>query len=84
MTEPQAIRFACLIQALVSRTSGDYSAPNDGFCEVCPNHGEQFRSSGQSLTYVLGAVIERLVREGHLPDAAVLEEIRAFRQEVGL
>jgi hypothetical protein len=84
MNHEQAIRYACLIQALVTRTIGDYSVPNDGFCDHCPNKGETFQSSGQSASYVLDAVIEKLRRDGHEPDAAVMSLVPEVEQQCGI
>ena len=73
MTREEAIRYACRIQGLVYRSIGDYTKPSDCFCHTL--HGWTFAHAGETLDYIKTAVIERLVKDGHRLDEAMLAEL---------
>jgi hypothetical protein len=77
MNPNQIIYRLCQIVALVYRSIGDYDCPSDGFCYECQRtrNPDHFRHSGITIRYILDAVKEKLVRDGHTLDAGVMKEI---------
>lgn len=74
-----AAKIACGIAALVFRSIGDYSRPNDGFCLQCPagqpGSTWNFQNCGETLRYVLDATIEKLKADGIEPRADIVAEL---------
>ena len=66
LKKEEVIREYCRIAALVYHSIGDYTNPNDGFCDLCPHSSNptSFRSSPGVIDWIREAVVARLKSEG--------------------
>lgn len=83
MKRQEVIQFFCELQAWVRNSLGDYSTPQNGFCDQCAAVTPQFQNPGKFLHYILLAVSEKLQRDGKytIPTYTYLTQVLAQKEK---
>jgi len=67
MSKEEVIEEVCELVSMAYHSIGDYSEPNDGFCDRCQRvvGYNNYQNSGKVIHYVRNAVLEKLLVDGH-------------------
>lgn len=64
LSREQTSEAYCKIGALVYHSIGDYTRPNDGFCEHCQVNIYEFKNCGDVIGYIRRAVLNQMKLDG--------------------